>query len=135
MSNEKPAKDDDADISSEEASKNREHNIKLKEAAYETLGKAWPENSKTTQEKYREMFVEHTVECLPTVTRSIQISVMSALYSYVDKLLLLKESNLAQAEQESLERIMQNVIKAVQYALGNIYFFISLDRNLSFLFF
>ncbi|KAJ8917780.1 hypothetical protein NQ315_010686 [Exocentrus adspersus] len=117
LSNEKGVKEDE-DVSSEEVSKNRENNIKLTETAYETLGKAWPENSKPTQEKYREMFVEHTVQCLPGVTRSVQISVMSALYSYVDKLSLLKESNLTEAEQESLGKIMSGVIKAVQYALG-----------------
>ncbi|KAJ8933932.1 hypothetical protein NQ314_013688 [Rhamnusium bicolor] len=111
-------KEEDEDISSEEVSKNRENNIKLKETAYETLGKAWPGNSKQTQQKYQEMFVEHTVKCLPTNTRSVQVSVLSALYSYVDKLILLKEDNLSEADQGSLAKIIENVIKAVEYSLG-----------------
>ncbi|KAJ8977535.1 hypothetical protein NQ317_010055 [Molorchus minor] len=118
LSGESSQKDEDEDISSEEVSKNRENRLKLQETAYETLGKVWPVDSKSTQEKYQEMFVQHTVEHLPTVTRPIQVSILSALYNYVDKLMLLKEDNLTTAEKECLERIVANVIKAVQYALG-----------------
>lgn len=114
----KTSKEDTEDISTEEISKNRENHIKLKEIAYETLGKAWPSNSKTTQEKYRELFVEHTVQCLPTVTRSIQVSVVSALYAFVDKLTLLNEDNLTDDEEKSLEKIVDNILKAVKYSLS-----------------
>lgn len=105
-------------LSAEELSKNRESNIKLIETAYLTLGRAWPEHSKSTQEKHREFFVEQTVQCLPIVTRSVQVSVMSALYAYVDKLILLKEDNLTDNEKESLRKIINDVLKAVQYAVS-----------------
>lgn len=109
---------EDEDISKEDVSKNRENYIKLKETAYETLGQAWPRNSKSTQEKYRETFVEQTVEYLPAVTRSAQVSVLSALYAYVDKLSLLTADNLTDAEKASLSKIIDNILKAVRYAMG-----------------
>ncbi|XP_056640479.1 proteasome adapter and scaffold protein ECM29 [Diorhabda sublineata] len=108
---------EDEDIPSEEISKNREDKIKLKETAYETLGRAWP-NNKSTQEKYRELFVEHTVQCLPTNTRSIQVMVVGALYAFVDKLIILSEERLTEAETNSLENIIENILKAVQFALS-----------------
>lgn len=117
----KGTKDEDEDISSEEVSKQRENIIKINETAYETLGKTWPVNSKITQEKYREMFVEHSVKCLPTITRSVQVSVMSALYNFVDKLILLNETDLNQQDKESLSRIVDNIIKAIEYSLGNVW--------------
>ncbi|KAG5880535.1 hypothetical protein JTB14_026768 [Gonioctena quinquepunctata] len=114
----KTNKEEDEGISGEEISRKRENNIKLKETAYETLGKAWPQNSKATQEKYREMFVEHSVEHLPLVTRSVQVSILSALYSFVDKLMLLKEENITDSEKESLEKIVKDVMVALRYTLG-----------------
>lgn len=111
-------KEDNEDESSEEISKKRESNIKLKETAYETLGKAWPQHSKSTQEKHREFFVEQTVQFLPTLTRSIQVSVVSALYAYVDKLILLQEDNLTDNEKESLGKIINNILRAVEYAVS-----------------
>ncbi|CAG9821949.1 unnamed protein product [Phaedon cochleariae] len=111
-------KEEDEDISGEEISKNRENRVKLKETAYETLGKAWSGTTKVTQEKYRELFVEHSVQYLPMVTRSVQVSVLSALYCYVDKLILLNEENLTDVEKSSLEKIVKNINVAVEYALG-----------------
>lgn len=110
-------KEADEDISSEEMTKKRENLIKLKETAYETLGKTWPEKSKATQEKYGEMFVEHCVKCLPCITRSVQVSVVSALYNYVDKLILLNEE-LGEADNKKLQKIVDNIIIAIKYALG-----------------
>ncbi|CAG9835676.1 unnamed protein product [Diabrotica balteata] len=112
------SKDESDDISGEEANKNRENKIKLKETAYDTLGKAWPSNSKSTQEKYRELIAEHTVQCLPTNTRSVQVSIVGALYAFVDKLLLLSEDNLTDAEKGSLDIIIKDVLKSVQCALS-----------------
>lgn len=108
----------DEDLTSEEIINNRENAIKLKEVVYETLGKAWPENSTATQEKYRELFVEHCNECLPSNTRSVQVSVITALRDYVDKLLLLKESKLTKEEEESLSKIVDNIVQVSLYALG-----------------
>nr|CAH7763652.1 unnamed protein product [Callosobruchus chinensis] len=112
------SKEEDEDATGEEISKNREQKIRLKETAYETLGKAWPENSKATQEKYRDIIIEQTVKYLPMVTRSIQVSILSALYYYIEKLTLLREENLTDTEKESLERIIDNMLKAVEYAVS-----------------
>lgn len=109
---------EDEETSKENASKNRENHIKLKETAYETLGQAWPRNSKETQEKYRESFVEQTVQHLPTVTRSAQVCLLSALYAYVDKLGLLTDDNLTDADKTSLANIVDNILKAVTYAMS-----------------
>lgn len=109
---------DDEDSSKENASKNRENYIKLKETAYETLGQAWPRYSKSTQEKYRESFVEQIVQYLPTVTRSAQVCLLSALSAYVDKLSLLTEDNLTDADKTSLSKIVDNILKAVTYAMS-----------------
>lgn len=110
-------KDEDEDISSEEIVTKRENNIKLKEAVYEILGKAWPENNKATQEKYMEMFVEHCAACLPNNIRSVQVFVIIALRDYVDKLYLLQENNLTPKQEESLTSIVDNIIKVITYAL------------------
>lgn len=109
-------KDDDA--SSEEVSKSRENNIKLKEVLYDTLGKSWPEHSKTTQEKYREMFVDHCISCLPNETRSVQVYVMSALCCFVDKLSLLKEDKSSGAEEDALNKITERLLEALRYSLS-----------------
>lgn len=114
---ENSVKEEDEDISSDEISKKRENSIKLKETAYETLGKTWPAKSKITQDKYGEMFVEHCVKCLPCITRSVQVSVVSALYNYVDKLILLNE-DLSSGDKKKLGKIVDNIVIAIRYALG-----------------
>lgn len=111
-------KDEDDGATSEEISKKRESSIKLKEAVYETLGKAWPVHSSSTQQKYREMYVEHCVVCLPNVTRQVQVSVVTALSAFVDKLILLKQEHLSKEEEESLAKIVVKVLEALRFALG-----------------
>lgn len=111
-------KDEDEDSTSEEIAKKRESSIKLKEAIYEALGKAWPEHNSSTQEKYREMFVEHCVVCLPNVTRPVQVSVITALSAFVDKLILLKEENLSKQDEESLDKVVTKILEALEFTLG-----------------
>lgn len=108
---------DDEDLSSEETNKKRENLINLRETVYETLGKAWPKNPET-QEKYGELFVEHCVSCLPTTTRSIQVSVMAALCIYVDKLAILNQENVSPKYVEIFPKILDNIFKALTYALN-----------------
>ncbi|KAF7270517.1 hypothetical protein GWI33_016522 [Rhynchophorus ferrugineus] len=110
--------DDEEGMSAQEAKKGRENAIKLKEEAYETLGKAWPGNSDATQKKYRELVVDHILETLPVVTRSVQVSVLSALYNFVDKLLLLKQNSLDEADKRDLGKIVTKILEAVTYSLG-----------------
>ncbi|KAF5283686.1 hypothetical protein FQR65_LT13757 [Abscondita terminalis] len=113
------SKEDDEIMSSEEITAKRENLIRIQETAYETLGKAWPKNSKVTQEKYRELFVEHCKICLPSSTRSIQVCIISAMRDYVEKLSLLEEERLTSKEEESLTKIVDGIIEVSIYALGN----------------
>ena len=83
-------------------------------------GKVWPEHSESTQEKYREMFVNHTVETLPTITRSVQVSMMAALYNFSDKLILTKKDSLCDTDKQSLKKIVDKVLEAVRYSLGRL---------------
>ncbi|XP_018321144.1 proteasome adapter and scaffold protein ECM29 [Agrilus planipennis] len=107
------------DKDEEEMAANRDNNIKVKEVAYEVLGKAWPQNSNAgTQEKYRELFAKHCVDCLPYNTRSVQVCVMAALREFVEKLDLLGKDKLTTEEEEALERILENVLKAVTFSFG-----------------
>lgn len=108
---------DEEDMTAEETSKKQQTLINLRETIYESLGKAWPLNVET-HEKYGELFVEHCVSCLSTTTRSIQIMVMGALYQYVDKLAILKLDSVSPKYMEIFPKILQNVYKAVFYALG-----------------
>ncbi|KAK9746868.1 Proteasome stabiliser [Popillia japonica] len=109
--------DDDA-VSAEEIHKKREKDVKLKEVVFETLGKAWPQDGKETQEKYREMLVENCVECLPKNSRSVQVCIVTALCNYVDKVSLLKDVELTETERQSLEKIIDEIIKALRYSLS-----------------
>lgn len=111
-------KDEDDDMTGEEVTKRRELNIKLRQVIYETLGKTWPENSKETQEKYRELFVEHCNICLPATTRGIQISIMSALNCFVDKLLLLQEVNLNANDKVVLAKLIAKLLIILEYSLS-----------------
>nr|XP_022915862.1 proteasome-associated protein ECM29 homolog isoform X1 [Onthophagus taurus] len=109
---------DEEETSKEEQSKKREIVIKLKEVAFECLGKAWPEKSKQTQEKYREILIENCVDCLPVNTRSVQVCIVVALCNYVDKLQLLNEEKLNETDKASLSRIINHILVALTYSLG-----------------
>ncbi|KRT79156.1 HEAT domain-containing protein [Oryctes borbonicus] len=113
------SKEEDEDtISAEEIHSNREKVVKLKEVIFETLGKAWPQHAKETQEKYREMLVENCVECLPRNSRSVQVCIVTALCNYVDKVSLLNDAQLTEIEKQSLEKIIDNILKALTYSLS-----------------
>ena len=111
------AKDDDV-VSPSELAKKREDSTKLREVAFETLGKAWPMNSKATQEKYREVLVEQITECLPKSSRSVQACIVSALYSYVDKLSLLDEEELDVNNRQILNNIIDNILKTLNFSFS-----------------
>lgn len=109
---------EECEETSEEIEEKRKNSLKLKEVAYETLGKAWPENSKKTQEQYRLLFLEHCSTCLPNLTRNIQVSVLIALGYFVDKLYLLKEGELTKEEDEALDKTVFLILQALEYSLG-----------------
>ncbi|KAL1514253.1 hypothetical protein ABEB36_003540 [Hypothenemus hampei] len=99
---------------------NKENKINLKIAAYEALGKAWPEHSPETQEKYRDLFVNHCVQELPAVMRLVQISVLSALYNFINKLYLLQKdhSELAEKEKLQLKVVIEKLLEAIIYSFS-----------------
>lgn len=91
---------------------------KLKGTVYEVLGKSWPSEHKT-QVLYRERVLEQCVTCLEQSTRQVQVYVVVALRSYVDKLTLLQVQGQMEIEEiRALERILNEIIKALHFALG-----------------
>lgn len=111
-------KQQDEDEEGENKTRERENLIKLKQTAYELLGKTWPSNSKETQERYRELFVEHCLNYLPNITRTIQVCVVNALYNFIDKLIILNTKDLNEVEVQSLARILHSIFQAVQYSMS-----------------
>ncbi|XP_044754481.1 proteasome adapter and scaffold protein ECM29 [Coccinella septempunctata] len=109
---------DEEDLSVEEIAKNREDNIQLKCASYVTLGKSWIPTTKGTQEKFREIFVRHCMEFLPKITRTIQMSVLEAMYNFVQNLKLLEDKDLSEADERSLTCIVDQTVLMLGYSLA-----------------
>ncbi|XP_019760174.1 proteasome adapter and scaffold protein ECM29 [Dendroctonus ponderosae] len=103
----------------EEQAKNRENELSLKIAAYECLGKTWPENSPQTQEKYWTIYMQHCVEALPTVSRPIQNSILVALYSFVNKLYLLQKTSeqMSAVEKTNLGIVVNQFLQTITLVL------------------
>ncbi|XP_066994237.2 proteasome adapter and scaffold protein ECM29 isoform X2 [Anabrus simplex] len=109
---------EESENTAEENARLQEQQIRLYETAYETLGKSWPA-SQETQVMYREKLLEECVSCLPNSTRGVQVAVVAALRSYVDRLLLLEPSlQLDNEELLALNRIVMQLRQALVYALG-----------------
>lgn len=79
---------DDKTLSIDERNKQADILNKLKEAVCETMAKAWPKHSVTTQNKYQEQFVNECYECLSESTRSVQISLLVALNRFAERLII-----------------------------------------------
>ncbi|OXU22910.1 hypothetical protein TSAR_016170 [Trichomalopsis sarcophagae] len=111
--------DDDDDDSMEENKKKREEKIKLQETIYEGLGKAWP-TCKETQDQYCVQFVAHCFDTLPTSTRPVQVSILTTLNRYVDKLALLKMdyNQCTENDKKMLDTICGTLLKILRYAIG-----------------
>lgn len=82
--------DDDKNLSSDERNKRAMIFINLKETVCETLGKAWPADSESTQRKYQQMFVARCVQCLQNNTRPVQLALLVALGKFVERLKILE---------------------------------------------
>ncbi|XP_043596940.1 proteasome adapter and scaffold protein ECM29 isoform X1 [Bombus pyrosoma] len=114
-------KDGDESLLSEERIK-RDEIIKLYETVYEILGKAWP-SYKDTQDKYCIEFITHYGKMFPVQSTTIQISMLSALNLFVDKLALLKIniSELSIEEREKLNLICDTFNKILKHSIGISY--------------
>uniref|UniRef100_A0ABD2WFD9 TOG domain-containing protein n=1 Tax=Trichogramma kaykai TaxID=54128 RepID=A0ABD2WFD9_9HYME len=111
--------EDDEDDSAEDNKRKREEKIKLQEVIYEGLGKAWPTN-KETQDQYCVRFVTHCFDSLPTSTRPVQVSILTALNRFVDKSVLIKTdfNILSDKEKEDLDAVGTTLLKCLRYAIG-----------------
>ncbi|KYM93818.1 Proteasome-associated protein ECM29 like protein [Cyphomyrmex costatus] len=110
---------DDEEDTAEENRKKKENNIKLQETIYEVLGKAWP-STKETQDKYCIEFVTHCQKVLPNSTRSVQVTILTALNLFVDRLVLLKMSKteMSLKDKKLLDQIGDSLNKILSYCIN-----------------
>ncbi|XP_075231899.1 proteasome adapter and scaffold protein ECM29 [Lycorma delicatula] len=113
------AKDSASDNSEDgdDNSKKQEEIIGLREAAFETLGKAWPTNE-NTQVLFREKVILQCVACLKCNTRPVQVSIMSSVVQYLEKLTLLCKQPSGDNECEELNNILFHIMEALSYSLS-----------------
>ncbi|XP_065211361.1 proteasome adapter and scaffold protein ECM29 [Planococcus citri] len=105
-----------ANLDKEESASVSNQCLKLKETAYFVLGKAWP-NDARTQSTYQEEIVQLLTDCLMKNTRITQVSVMVALKNLISKLNIIKKSSLTPEEEITLNSVMVNIEKSIQYAI------------------
>ncbi|XP_046388790.1 proteasome adapter and scaffold protein ECM29-like [Ischnura elegans] len=97
----------------------REELTKLREAACESLGKAWPSNLET-QVQFRAVVVEKCVVCLKASTRPEQIAIIEAMRQFVDRLILptYNEEEQDEEAEEDVQRVIQGLGKTLSYVIG-----------------
>ncbi|CAL7951979.1 unnamed protein product [Xylocopa violacea] len=114
-----PKKDENESLPPEERIKRDDAILKLHETVYGTLGKAWP-SCKETQDKYCVEFISHYGTMFTIQPTIIQISMLSTLNLFVDKLALLKINSLELTAQdrEMLNTICDIFNKILRYSIG-----------------
>ncbi|XP_058829138.1 proteasome-associated protein ECM29 homolog [Topomyia yanbarensis] len=122
-------KDDKEVVSSDEKNKQMLIFVNLKETVCETLGKAWPENSMETQNRYQALFVEKCVQCLKLNTRQVQICLLQSLGRFLERLNLFKVEETAALEENKEKKakvdsesgeILENICKTVLSAIVEV---------------
>lgn len=68
--------------------------------------------------RFQEEVITLLTECLFKTTRLSQVSIMVALRNILSKLFLVKKVNLSSQEEEILNRLMENIERALHYSLG-----------------
>lgn len=101
--------DDNTSLTADEKNKQMLILENLKEAVCEALGKAWPLNSIETQQKYQLMFAQKCTKCLQINTRRVQLSLLTALGKFVEKLCILNPSTNDMDPQEKKVKLESNV--------------------------
>lgn len=109
--------EDEEGLSAEEIAKNRENFHQLKVASYEVMGKSWIPTTANTQERYSETFLSYYVE-LDRATRTVQISMLEAVYNFVQNLKVLQKKHLSTEEESLLNIIFKDLSKIITYSLG-----------------
>jgi hypothetical protein len=100
--------------------KGGEMRIRLKEACYECLGKAWPETLET-QTKFRLQVLQECVDQLPSSPRSLQVTMVASLRHYVERLHLPPEP-MDEDQPDELETILALLVKALSCALSEFHY-------------
>lgn len=70
---------------------------------------------------YQEEIVQLLTDCLVKNTRITQVSVMVALRNLISKLNVIKKTSLSPQEEITLNSVMVNIEKAIQYAIGKLF--------------
>ncbi|KAL4706918.1 hypothetical protein ACJJTC_012377 [Scirpophaga incertulas] len=109
----------------EGARQRREQLTALKEAAYDLLGKAWPQDPHT-QEKYQGVFFEHCATCYAGSSRAAQLAVLAALRAVLPALACLgaarapiRPRDTRDAPADAVAAIVGHVTAIVEYTLKN----------------
>lgn len=66
---------------------------------------------------YQEHVIAQCVSCLESNTRPVQVKIMSALFSYCDKLLLFNNASTI-SDFALLDSILDQIAKALSFSLG-----------------
>ncbi|KAL4719986.1 hypothetical protein ACJJTC_003778 [Scirpophaga incertulas] len=108
----------------EGARQRREQLTALKEAAYDLLGKAWPQDPHT-QEKYQGVFFEHCATCYAGSSRAAQLAVLAALRAVLPALACLgaarapiRPRDTRDAPADAVAAIVGHVTAIVEYTLS-----------------
>ncbi|CAK9831680.1 Proteasome adapter and scaffold protein ECM29 [Anthophora retusa] len=114
-----PKKNENESLVPEERMKRNNEVLKLYETVYEILGKAWP-SCKETQDKYCVEFIVHYGTMFPLQSTTVQVSMLSALNLFIDKLALLKlnKSELSMKDKEMLNLVCDTFNKILTHSIG-----------------
>lgn len=94
--------------------------ISLVAAFYNEIKKFSLTISSNIPDRYGVQFVTQCFETLPTSTRPVQVSILTTLNRFVDKLVLLKtdSSQTSEKDKEMLNAIVSTLLKILRYAIG-----------------
>ncbi|KAJ2947108.1 hypothetical protein O0L34_g16457 [Tuta absoluta] len=114
---------DSDDEDNEGARQRREQLLKLKEAAYELLGKAWPKQA-DTQEKYQDVFFGHCSQAYSNSSRSTQLAILGSMTRVLERLVVLKDEPMdtdnsdRTARDKAISSVTAQVAGVIEYTLS-----------------
>ncbi|KAI5643789.1 hypothetical protein NE865_04185 [Phthorimaea operculella] len=115
---------DSDDEDNEGARQRREQLLKLKEAAYELLGKAWPKQP-DTQEKYQDVFFGHCSQAYSNSSRSTQLAILTSMTRVLERLVVLKDEPMEtdnsdrSGRDKAISSVTTQVADVIEYTLKN----------------
>ncbi|KAK7476082.1 hypothetical protein BaRGS_00032709 [Batillaria attramentaria] len=90
----------------------------LCKTAFTTLGQAWP-YTPATQGGFKTVYLDQLASALPVNTWKVQVSILQAMYKFVNRLHEFQKENIA-SSAKSASTTVQTVLTAVLPCLGNI---------------